>query len=197
MRRFALVLLSVACLCSPSLAQDNFPDVQEDHRALHVLMRLGAEGLVPNVGDIMGDRPAPKARLAAKAIEAVDGLPAVLKKRLAEAKEPSKCKDSPQVWVASIRDAATGWLSGFKKLIELLRPDIKKLGREPNKLLKQLEADQKIADKIVKVYEANMINAGGAPLFRDVPPSHWAWEAVQELRDAGILSGYPDGSFKG
>ncbi len=30
-----------------------------------------------------------------------------------------------------------------------------------------------------------------APLFRDVPRTHWAFAAVQRLAAAGILQGYP------
>lgn len=33
--------------------------------------------------------------------------------------------------------------------------------------------------------------------FSDVPPDHWARKAIQELVDAGILSGFPDGTFQG
>ncbi|GIV15470.1 MAG: hypothetical protein KatS3mg022_0905 [Armatimonadota bacterium] len=32
---------------------------------------------------------------------------------------------------------------------------------------------------------------------QDVPPGHWAYEAVQALIRQGILKGYPDGSFRG
>jgi len=33
--------------------------------------------------------------------------------------------------------------------------------------------------------------------FPDVPPDHWAYDAVQELVDAGVIQGYPDGTFGG
>lgn len=32
--------------------------------------------------------------------------------------------------------------------------------------------------------------------FSDVPPNHWAYEAIMDLVRKGILSGYPDGTFK-
>jgi hypothetical protein len=32
---------------------------------------------------------------------------------------------------------------------------------------------------------------------RDVPPDHWAYEAVRELAEKGLVTGYPDGSFLG
>jgi hypothetical protein len=33
--------------------------------------------------------------------------------------------------------------------------------------------------------------------FADVPSDHWAYDAVQELAQSGIVIGYPDGTFKG
>ena len=33
--------------------------------------------------------------------------------------------------------------------------------------------------------------------FADVPSNHWAYEAVNELVAAGLIQGYPDGTFKG
>lgn len=33
--------------------------------------------------------------------------------------------------------------------------------------------------------------------FTDVPANHWAYEAVNKLVAAGIISGYPDGTYKG
>ncbi|MCS6951190.1 MAG: S-layer homology domain-containing protein, partial [bacterium] len=32
---------------------------------------------------------------------------------------------------------------------------------------------------------------------QEVPPGHWAYEAVQTLIQQGILKGYPDGAFRG
>jgi len=36
-----------------------------------------------------------------------------------------------------------------------------------------------------------------AASFADVPSNHWAYEAVNELVAAGLIQGYPDGTFKG
>jgi hypothetical protein len=33
--------------------------------------------------------------------------------------------------------------------------------------------------------------------FPDVPEGHWAAEAVRELKETGLLKGYPDGLFRG
>lgn len=39
--------------------------------------------------------------------------------------------------------------------------------------------------------------AGAANPFADVSPSDWAYQAVSELSDEGIVDGYPDGTFRG
>ncbi|MCR4441712.1 MAG: N-acetylmuramoyl-L-alanine amidase [Peptococcaceae bacterium] len=33
--------------------------------------------------------------------------------------------------------------------------------------------------------------------FSDVPPDHWAAQSVERVYEAGIMNGYPDGTFKG
>jgi len=33
--------------------------------------------------------------------------------------------------------------------------------------------------------------------YKDVPQSHWAYEAVEKLTNLGIVSGFPDGTFRG
>ncbi|WP_374042941.1 YadA-like family protein [uncultured Megasphaera sp.] len=42
-----------------------------------------------------------------------------------------------------------------------------------------------------------MIKDKGNDLFPDVPANHWAYEYVTKLKQAGILTGYPDGNFDG
>ncbi len=40
-------------------------------------------------------------------------------------------------------------------------------------------------------------SAFAAPLFPDIPDAHWAGDAVANLARAGLVEGYPDGTFKG
>ncbi|MFH0802062.1 MAG: S-layer homology domain-containing protein [bacterium] len=42
-----------------------------------------------------------------------------------------------------------------------------------------------------------MAPAMAAPLFGDVPASHWAKDAIASLAAKGLIEGYPDGTFKG
>ncbi len=44
---------------------------------------------------------------------------------------------------------------------------------------------------------AQGINQPATQPFKDVPRDHWAYEAVEHLRQLGIVNGYPDGSFRG
>jgi len=39
--------------------------------------------------------------------------------------------------------------------------------------------------------------ASAAEMFADVPTDHWAYQAVNNLQERGIVIGYPDGTFGG
>ncbi|MCL2683916.1 MAG: S-layer homology domain-containing protein, partial [Synergistaceae bacterium] len=57
--------------------------------------------------------------------------------------------------------------------------------------------------KLIIAVTAVVLAAVAAPAFAamnpfmDVPASHWAYDAVAQLASRGIVSGYPDGTFKG
>nr|WP_307984887.1 S-layer homology domain-containing protein [uncultured Veillonella sp.] len=40
-------------------------------------------------------------------------------------------------------------------------------------------------------------SAGTEANFSDLPQNHWAYSYVKSLADKGLLTGYPDGEFKG
>jgi hypothetical protein len=40
-------------------------------------------------------------------------------------------------------------------------------------------------------------SASAAEMFADVPQDHWAYQAVNNLQERGIVIGYPDGTFGG
>lgn len=44
---------------------------------------------------------------------------------------------------------------------------------------------------------AAMAGRSHAGVFADVPFDHWAYPAVEQLAQAGVLEGYPDGTYKG
>ena len=39
-------------------------------------------------------------------------------------------------------------------------------------------------------------NIQSPTVFPDVPNGHWAYEAIQRLSALGVISGYPDGTFR-
>ena len=41
------------------------------------------------------------------------------------------------------------------------------------------------------------VSAYAANPFSDVTPDDWAYQAVSDLSDQGVVEGYPDGTFKG
>ena len=47
------------------------------------------------------------------------------------------------------------------------------------------------------VATAGTADVAQAGVFDDVPTSHWAYDAVQQLAQEGYIKGYPDGKFKG
>ena len=56
--------------------------------------------------------------------------------------------------------------------------------------------------KILTVLAVAALVAFAAPAFAanpfmDVPAGHWAYDAVAQLAASGVVSGYPDGAFKG
>ena len=46
------------------------------------------------------------------------------------------------------------------------------------------------------IFSAFIIPAFAGP-FSDVPSDHWAYDAVNNLKQKGIVVGYPDGTFGG
>ena len=59
-----------------------------------------------------------------------------------------------------------------------------------NKVFALLVATIMVATMIMPAFAASMP-------FADVPKDHWAYDSVAELAAAGLVIGYPDGTFKG
>ena len=75
------------------------------------------------------------------------------------------------------------------KEIKDLRQDVANLNAIVNR-------QSAIIDKLTGT-NAGTIQDAGNDLFPDVPANHWAYEYVTKLKQAGILTGYPDGNFDG
>lgn len=189
MRRLVLIAICLACLPMTGLAQDNFPDVPDGHVSYKAVQMLRARGLMANTGDRFVRTSA--AELARQIIHGIDVLPTTLAKRLEMARRSgTAAADRDEVVLFASR-----WRQGFRDAVTHLEPDIRKAGRDPGKLLRSIDANEPLAAKIVGVLTHSAGQRGDQSPFSDVPATHWAAKAVQELKDAGILVGYPDGHF--
>ena len=74
--------------------------------------------------------------------------------------------------------------------------EIKDLRENVAKLNDVVNRQSAFIDKLTGV-NAGTIEDKGNDLFPDVPANHWAYEYVTALHKAGILEGYPDGTFGG
>jgi len=191
MWRVLIGVFVFAAATMPAFGQDQFPDVSKEDRSLDRLMRslLHLSEFGVDIGAGWSSSPQ-RIRMAMASIvsDAIDRLPNTFRTLLTTESEQRERRVDAVRWRSKVPLYAYLWRSEFKSVITELSPEIKKLGGDPKKMYLTIDGYQKYADPV---------KAGGAPEFRDVPRDHWAASAVQELRDAGILSGYPDGTFRG
>lgn len=57
--------------------------------------------------------------------------------------------------------------------------------------------NRKLVASLVSCLVLGSVSAYAANPFSDVEPSSWAYQSVEQLASAGIINGYPDGTFKG
>ena len=73
--------------------------------------------------------------------------------------------------------------------------EIKDLKKDVAALKAVVNQQSALIDKLTGVNAGEL--SGSDDLFPDVPANHWAYEYVTRLKQAGILTGYPDGNFAG
>ena len=61
----------------------------------------------------------------------------------------------------------------------------------------QAEQIQQLAAMINSLTGVQAIAPDTTTMFPDVPQNHWAYEAVKEMADRGLIEGYPNGTFGG
>jgi hypothetical protein len=75
--------------------------------------------------------------------------------------------------------------------------DLESLAREFSKELVEMGVTPTFAKDVASYKDRIESLAQSVKRFPDVPKGHWASEAVQSLRRAGIVAGYRDGKFGG
>lgn len=73
--------------------------------------------------------------------------------------------------------------------------EIKDLKKDVAALKAVVNQQSALIDKLTGVNAGQL--SGSDDLFPDVPANYWAYEYVTRLKQAGILTGYPDGNFAG
>ena len=68
------------------------------------------------------------------------------------------------------------------------------MAKEIKDLRKELEG---LKSALLDVNAGKKMDTSKLQLFPDVPKNHWAYEYVSTLKGNGVLTGYPDGEFKG
>ena len=68
------------------------------------------------------------------------------------------------------------------------------MAKEIKDLRKELEG---LKSALLDVNAEKKVDTSKLQLFPDVPKNHWAYEYVSTLKGNGVLTGYPDGEFKG
>lgn len=68
------------------------------------------------------------------------------------------------------------------------------MAKEIKDLRKELE---RLKSALLDVNAGKKLDTSKLQLFPDVPKNHWAYEYVSALKGNGVLTGYPDGEFKG
>lgn len=68
------------------------------------------------------------------------------------------------------------------------------MAKEIKDLRKELEG---LKSALLDVNAGKKLDISKLQLFPDVPKNHWAYEYVSTLKGNGVLTGYPDGEFKG
>ena len=68
------------------------------------------------------------------------------------------------------------------------------MAKEIKDLRKELEG---VKSALLDANAGKKLDTSKLQLFPDVPKNHWAYEYVSTLKGNGVLTGYPDGEFKG
>jgi hypothetical protein len=199
MRRLGCLLLAFA-LSGLALADAPFPDTPKNHWVYTTMKQIRREKLWYRVNDNVPRRAvATRMDVATKALylaldtqTLVDSLQRTVNVISVPAAD-SQSKKWAQDFAASFPKKKLLYQTHMKRVIKLwhyFKPEIMvlttRLKVDPKVIGNRLVRDQKQLDKVhlsgaVALYEG----------FSDVPEGHWAAAAVNDLKKAGILAGYP------
>ncbi|MBC8063704.1 MAG: S-layer homology domain-containing protein [Chlorobia bacterium] len=180
--KYALTLVLGAAVVMPAVAQDNFPDVPENHWAYKELARLKAEGLLVGYPDglFRGGRPASRYEMAV-AIHAAwanlkgitDGLKGQIDDIMKRIEgQPTKADlDNLKAAIEALQNQVkvnSDDISALKRLIDEFRAELTKLGADVEQMKKDIAALDKRVTALEKAKlpfdvsgDLNLVALGG------------------------------------
>lgn len=174
-------------VCTPSI-QDNFPDIPKNHWVFGDLADLKKVGLLEQYYTGLGSYRPPTGYEIAVMVHQSE---VKLKDVVGATWKSSQNDGSTLTGVnrKSIRDMITWpkYCDELLALTDVFGPRLAKLDVNVKAFLAEIRG--------TKIQLQGLI--ARLPGFPDVPKDHWAYKAVEELREAGILVGYPDGKLQG
>lgn len=97
----------------------------------------------------------------------------------------------------SVLNAGISYKVGAKSNVSRSRVAVAKDLQDLKATVAKLQADNEKLKAIVNAVTGANMTVEQDKLFPDVPSNHWAYEAVEGLRQRGLVIGYEDGNFKG
>lgn len=97
----------------------------------------------------------------------------------------------------SVLNAGISYKVGAKSNVSRSRVAVAKDLQDLKATVAKLQADNEKLKAIVNAVTGANMTVDQDKLFPDVPSNHWAYEAVEGLRQRGLVIGYEDGNFKG
>lgn len=97
----------------------------------------------------------------------------------------------------SVLNAGISYKVGAKSNVSRSRVAVAKDLQDLKATVAKLQADNEKLKAIVNAVTGANMAVDQDKLFPDVPSNHWAYEAVEGLRQRGLVIGYEDGNFKG
>lgn len=97
----------------------------------------------------------------------------------------------------SVLNAGISYKVGAKSNVSRSRVAVAKDLQDLKATVAKLQADNEKLKAIVNAVTGANMTVEQDKLFPDVPNNHWAYEAVEGLRQRGLVIGYEDGNFKG
>ena len=174
MKKLLLSLGVLLCCLSAAHAQAEYPDVPFDDPAYADIELLVEPGILDNCYGPAGPRAMTRYEFAV-----------VIARLLSPVMESRATRDKKSADFLSPTLKNSAVLAALKRLSEKFLPELTALGLD----------EQQVKNLFLPKHQSTPQKIPVAPPFSDVPKNHWAFNAVEKLRQGGILVGYPNGSL--